>query len=470
MVRLIALFVLSFVLSFVSKAQQGYHVQGEVQGFEGDQVFIGYRLGDKTYVRDTLDFKNGVFDFKGEEKVDEGIYLLILPPSMNYLEFLMSEEQTFSFSTKVGEEINAMNFNGSKDNEVYYNYLKFVDSKNHEIEKLEEENTLLPNTTNSYQRNLQEIYRIKNQMVEYRQAMYDNYPNLLITKLFKASEDPKVPENLMDSNVEELTRLYYIRGHFFDNVDFTENAVLKLPLFLNRVNRYYDQFTVQHPDSLIESVETVLDLASVNPFGFKMVMVETVNKYANSDMTAAENVYVHLVENYYEKGKAPWADSATIAKMSIHAKTLKPTLLRSEIPDFDVIDATGKKVSPKKMKEDFTVLLLWNPDKVKQQEYATSLVNMLDGREDDQVELVTIALSGESSDWETLIKNTGLEDFKKSKNCFAKDNFDFFKQTFNYNSEQPRMFLLDEDKIIIAKDLEVNLLEEHLSNILNKND
>ena len=464
-IRLMPLFVFSLLVSLATNAQQGFHVQGEISGFKGDFVYIGYRLGDQTYVKDTVPVNDQKFDYHGSEKLGRGIYLLILPPSMNYLEFLMADDQNFSMSTQVGKEIGEMKFSGSTENEVYYDYLKFASDKSSQIDKLEEENALLPNTTNSYQRNVQEIYKIKNEVFEYRRTLYEQHPELMITKLMKASEDPEIPQHLMDSD-DEKDQVYYLRDHFFDNVDFTEPAILKLPLFTNRVNRYYDQLTVQHPDSLIASVEKVLSLASVDSVGYKIVMIETVNKYASSQMTAAENVYVHLVENYYDKGKTPWADPETVGKMSAQAKKLKPTLLTSKVPSFEVTANNGKKVTPKKMKSQFTILFLWNAEDEGQRDYLVSLVNMLNGREDDEVELITIALKGDPVEWEKFIEFKQSGGYAKTKNCLASGQRDHFMETFNYSLSRARVFLLDDNQKIIAKDLSIEDLDRHIGNIL----
>ena len=83
---------------------------------------LAYYFGGKQYATDTAFSKNGKFIFKGDETLDGGMYLIVLP-NQQYFDLVISEQQ-FSFKTNLNSLVESMEFTNSKENTPFYNYLK----------------------------------------------------------------------------------------------------------------------------------------------------------------------------------------------------------------------------------------------------------------------------------------------------------------------------------------------------------
>ena len=138
----ISVLSLAFFLlpSFVFSQKIGYQIKLKVDNFEETEAYLGYFFGDKQYIKDTAYVEqDGQFYFEGNEKLDPGIYIVVLPPDNQYFQILVGEdEQWFSVETKApGFDAN-MKIKGSKDNQLFYSYLNYLNEKRPEAKALRE--------------------------------------------------------------------------------------------------------------------------------------------------------------------------------------------------------------------------------------------------------------------------------------------------------------------------------------------
>ncbi|MCB0840649.1 MAG: DUF4369 domain-containing protein, partial [Bacteroidetes bacterium] len=120
-------------------AQQGYEIDVAVNGFRASEAYLAYYYGNKQYIKDTAEVVKGSFTFAGEEPLDGGIYLVVLPPSNTYFELVIDKEQHFSVFTDTVDYINSMKIKGSKENLVFYQDLKFLGEKRKQVNQIDEQ-------------------------------------------------------------------------------------------------------------------------------------------------------------------------------------------------------------------------------------------------------------------------------------------------------------------------------------------
>ena len=67
------------------------------QNYEKDSVFLAYYFGNSQYLKDTAVKEGNKFQFKGEEPLKAGVYMIVLPPDNQFFQILINEtEQTLS--------------------------------------------------------------------------------------------------------------------------------------------------------------------------------------------------------------------------------------------------------------------------------------------------------------------------------------------------------------------------------------
>ena len=79
-------------------------------------------------------------------------------------------------------------------------------------------------------------------------------------------------------------------------------ALLRTPVLAQRIDGYLDRLTPQHPDSICESLDRILELVKPSKETFQFYFVQYLNKYIKSNVVGFDAVHVHLTKKYIETG------------------------------------------------------------------------------------------------------------------------------------------------------------------------
>ena len=92
---IITLFVFSFLFSFAAWAsgpEGGYRIEVQCQNYDGDTLKLGYYFGKSQYLKDTALVNQGKFVFEGDEPLEPGVYLLVIPPDNKFVHVLVAAD------------------------------------------------------------------------------------------------------------------------------------------------------------------------------------------------------------------------------------------------------------------------------------------------------------------------------------------------------------------------------------------
>ena len=222
---------------------------------------MAYYFGGKQYAKDTALSKNGKFIFKGDEKLDGGMYLVVLP-DQKWFDIIISE-QNFSFKTSLNNLIGDMSFTSSKENTPFYKYLNYINLKQQEVAPIREKLKTASAEETKKLKKIQE--KVDNEVMNYRENFLKNNKNIFFSKIIKATIDPIIPESPKDKNgkVDETFPFRYYKKHFWDNLDFSDSRILRTPLFHSKMEQYLDKMTAKNPDSIIAVSYTHLTLPTI---------------------------------------------------------------------------------------------------------------------------------------------------------------------------------------------------------------
>src|SRR6185295_10024677 len=153
----------------------------------------------------------------------------------------------------------------------------------------------------------------------------------------------------------------YFKAHFWDNVDFSDNRLLRTPIFGAKLNKYIHDLTMQTPDSLNKESDFLIAKAKADSEMYKYVVWWLTYTHENSKIMGMDAVFVHLVENYYMTGKTWWLDSITMNKMIDRARKIAPNLIGNVAPELALKDSAGNWQILSKVPAKYTVLVFWDP-------------------------------------------------------------------------------------------------------------
>ena len=444
----------------VTPQSDGFKITGHITGLKDTTCVLAHYFGAGQYIpKDTARVDaNGNLVFEGKKHLPEGLYIAVIPKN-RYVEFLMTDDQDFSFETDTANVIKTMNVTGSKENELFYTYQQqlgkfYDDAKALDIQKKIRTDAVSVAMLNKQMGDLQK------QAQTYRDQFMTENKGTFAVKLIKASAEPDVPPAPKAANgrPDSVWVFNYFKGHFWDDYDFADERFVRTPILQRKLDRYIKELTVQNPDSLIKEADFVVGKARAGKS--KEVLSYAVwyitSQYEQPKVMGTDGLFVHMFEKYYATGIMPVTDSSTIKNIGERVKTLKPLLVGKVLSAPVVSDTLRRPIDIQNLKADYTIVFFYDPHCGHCRESAPKLQKFVDTYKGKGVEVAAIAIDQSPDEWKKFIR-----EFKLGN---AINGYDFTYRT-DYRHQYdvwttPTVYVLDKNKKIIARKLPVEQIED----------
>jgi len=481
--KLFAAFLLSGILFSGLQVQAqdkipSYQFDFQIKGLKDTSIFMANYYGKRQYYKDTTEVDgNGRFRFEGKDLAG-GVYTIILPDKATYFEFVVNEP-SLSLETEYVEGdrsslVKNMKVKDSKENEQFFIYLQAIEGWAAEaggirkkIEALDADS--LNDHTKEKEAHQAELRKVDKAVKDYKNEFIDKNADLFITKVFKTSRDPEISdyEEIEDKKERELKRYVEFKKAYLENIDLTDERLLRSPVMHQRVQYYMKQLTIQHPDSMVKSAIEICERADANQEVFKYWVHTLTNDYANSKVMGFDAIYVAMAERYYCSGRAYWVDEEKRKEICDRAMAQKPLLIGKKAPELVLSDTTGKWHSLHKTQSPYTVLIFWDSGCGHCKKMMPKLQKFWeDFRSRDIVTIYAVGTELDNDKWEKFIKEKNLDWLNVSD---TPEYPQAFRTTYDIFST-PQVYLLDKDKKIVAKKLEPTQLGEFIEHQLKNRD
>ncbi len=473
--RLLIALLVTVSFSVVGQ-DKGYNVNFKIDGCPEGTAILAYYYGNKQYIKDSTKVDaSGNFTFKGTEPLDQGIYITVMPPDNRYFEVIIDEDQEFVMSSRYDKPVEAMKVSGSKENQRFYDYLGFLEVQKKKSKPLSERAGELQKEDSLGFKDLPEFKELQEKMAkvdedvkDYKNKFIEDYPNALLTKVFLASKDPDVPEApLLENGKPDSTFAYrYFKTHYWDLVDFSDDRIIRTPVFHNKLERFMTKTAYQVPDSIIKEATLLVEKTQKSQELFKYTVFWITSHFETSKQMGMDAVFVHMAKNYYLTGQAFWADSTTIAKIGDRAKKLEYSLIGRTAPNLIMKDTSGVFQILHAIQKDYTVAYFWDPECGHCKKVTPKVKEFYDKFKDElNVEVYGVGTNAEEHDsWIKYINENELNWI----NVEDPEQKTAYKYLYDIYST-PVIYLLDKDKKIIAKRLGAEDLEGFIRHHKKKN-
>ncbi len=479
-------FSILIALAFFSTsifAQAGYNIEVELANYDQEKLMLGYHYGDKQYIKDSVRINGeGKFVFSGEEDLEAGIYLMVMPPDNQYFQILINKgEQRFSVSTDAKAPNQYMKITGSPDNKLFYDFMTFLGDQRPKAEAIKKDmEAANPADKPKFQAKLEQINK---DVDTYRSNLFADNPNSLTTALVKSGVEPQVPTFEGPEKEVQLKRYQYYKKHYFDNINLADERLVRSPVLFPKIDYYVNKLTVQSPDSISKSLDYILEKVKPAEDTYKYYLVHFLNTYAASKIVGMDGVYVHLAENYYGKGLAPWTEEEQLKKITDNAKSLKPILIGKTAPDIKMyeIDIEGtiaaendedeykrwrakRELTLHGVDAPYTVLFVWDPDCGHCKKSMPKMLEFYENFKNKGVEVFAVCTKtyDEMPACAKTMKEKGMVNWINAIDPFIKSKY---KMLYDIKST-PQIFILDENKEIISKKIGAEQLSDVMTRIL----
>lgn len=427
-------------------------------------VYVANYYGGKQYYYDTLLVgKDGKFSMQGDS-IKGGIYSIIMWDRKSYFEFVVNEPK-ISMVTRFNDYINSMKVDVSEENKNFYEYLRLINDKTSLANSLKEK---LKTAEGKDKDAAEEALRaIDKEVVSYKENFIQDNPNLLISKVFKASEEPNIPEykEIKDEKERQKRRYVEFKQQYLIGVDFADERLLRTPVLHNKLNYYITKLTPQVPDSIIAAADMLVSQTGGNKEMKKYIVHTITSKYEDSKIMGMDAVLVHMGENYYCPDQAWWLSEDKLEKFCERVNAMSPLLIGKQAPNLILLDTTGKWQNLYEVKAKFTVLYFWDSGCGHCKKVTPKLLEVYEQYKDKGVEVYAVGTEFENDDWKKYIHKNGLNWINVSDTPEANENaYELIKQgkttleSLNFRDtydifSTPKVFLLDANKKIVATKL-----------------
>jgi|ERR1035437_474126 thiol-disulfide isomerase/thioredoxin len=464
--KLIFFILISLVPVFsFGQLKNGYEIDITIKGLQDSTVFLAYHLGDKQYIKDTIKLdRTGNGTVRGQEALPQGIYMIVLP-GRKYFEILISANQHFALNCSFSDYFNTLKFNGSEENSAFVEYQRkwIVMQQRASVISKRIQNNKQNNDSLKILGSLQKLQE-ENMKSYLRSVIKANNGNFLgtLVKGLLPIDIPEFPIPIGFANPDSVrwVRNYnYNKDHFFDNIDLTDERLIRTPLLYAKLDAFFTSALIQSPDTINKEIDKLIKKCSANYKIFQFVSVYLFNHFRESEIMGHDAVLVKLADDIYLSGKADWVTKEFKDDLRKQIDLLRPNLIGKKAENMVMDSYKGIFVSLYDVEKDFTVLYFWEPDCGHCKEATPKLKAYYDKPRDYSLEVFAVCTTSDKAKWTKYIEDNKLIwingwDPKRSS------HFDYY---YNVQST-PTVYILDKNKKIIAKKLAVEEIGPFIDN------
>lgn len=480
MKRIFIVIFLAFISSSTLWANGGgYKIRVKLDNYPEKILTLGFHYGEKQYVKDTIEVgADGWFTFQADTLLPCGVYLLVLKPDNSFIQVLIpSDDQDFSLTTDAKDAVTKMKVNGSKDNEVFYDYLRFLNKMRPDADSLRAQISRTNGNVADSTRLAAKLTELDKAVKKYQSDLIAKNPSSISAKIVKSSIEPELPE-FTDNDPQELQRkrYYWYRAHFFDNIDLADPCLLRSPVLHPRLEQYVNKMVPQHPDSINLAIDFLMEKMKDSKENYKFYLIHFLNHYAKSNLVGFDACYVHIAKKYYCSGQADWTKKEDVEKICDNASRLEPILIGKIAPNFTVMDRNNKPHSLWDVDADYTVLFFWAPDCGHCKKAAPHIVEFAQKFKNRGVKVFSVctAVVTAKEDSNTLEKVNdqcwkGVEEKEFSDDLFMTFSDPYLRSRYKslYDVQTtPQIFILDRKHEILSKRIGAEQLSEVMEMVM----
>lgn len=483
-----------FCLSALNtSAQSGYDITIHLKNSKDTLAYLTFYQFDKTYIKDTCSqIKNGKIFFKGDKKLEKGIYSLVGQGKNIYFDFFIDDEtQKIELKSEAGDNMvkELIAINSPRQND-FFDYIKFIGKQNEDFMHVKKQNPLLTKKDTLKLREAQKNIEIN--IVDYEQKFIAKQKGTFIGEVVNLKSEKYLKDIPKASNgrPDSLAVFKYYKKHYWDDVDFKDEGTIKNPFFFNKMKRYLDDIVVPHPDSVIVEVDRMIDNTKEGSLTYKLMLSSLTYYYETSKIMGFDKVFVHLVDRYFKTGKATgiYQDDSVIDVVIKRANVLRPLLVGSPAPELSLILASDSEKLVKmgfstattseevtkvfysnynevnslfyklySIKADYTVLVFWDIDCGHCQVEIPKLLKAYHElkKENKDVKVLSVYTQQEADKYQKFIKEKELDWI----NVYDGAHFNNIPEKYDVYST-PVIYVLDKNKVIKAKKIGAEQLKD----------
>ena len=463
-------------ISKPTNADLGHNIQITLKPYQDAKVYLGTNYGNARVLADScvLNSKSeGVFASK--QKLTPGIYFVVSPKMSILFDFIVDEKQQFKI---LADTLDLKNITiiGSNENILFQNYSKSINELFIQLNGIEQQFKSATSAKDSAL--FKEAYLNKDKEIKQkRKSFIEANPKSMMSFLLNTMEVPETPSiPIVNGKADSLYPYRYVKSHYWDNVVFNDNRLLRTPFFEKKLDDYFKNIVSREPDSVIEEVQYMLTVAKTGKEIYPFLLFKFTNKYISPEFMGQDKVFLHIYQNFFAKGDTVLLNEASKKSLRDRAYSIMANQLGLPAPILVLNDVNDKRFALHNVKAQYTFVAFWDPtcSHCKVEIPKLDSIYKASWKALD-VKVVSVNINfKELSAWKNFIKEHQMEDWyngyqteedysreiKEGRPTTIRQLYDVYKT--------PTFYLLDKNKKILAKNLTIEQFNDFLQTSYKK--
>ncbi|MCX6304450.1 MAG: redoxin domain-containing protein [Bacteroidetes bacterium] len=442
-----------------SLAQAQNTIDGTILTCNGKQVFLMSIYGEKSKAIDsTTTDSSGHLKFKISNRLP-GMYRVQW--AKDGMVDLIWNQEDVSFVTSAKNPEDSLRIISSFENIINLNYSRLDRINQTKLQLLMPVVDFYPVKDAFYASITRELELTQTSQQRFLDSLIRLSPNSFAVRVAKVYQTPFIPAGL---NKEE--RITFLKQHYFDRVDFTDTALLRSMVFVNKAIAYLSLYSnnrmpqKQLEAEFIKAVTLMLSAASVSPVVYKFWLDYLVGGF---DKYHFDEVITYIADNFQDPSSCE--DQERKSALQKKLDTFKKIAIGKIAPDLEVPDVKGKPVKLAGINSEYTLIVFYASTCPHCAAMTPRLKELYDKQQPKKFEVMSVSIDTSRTEWTNFLKEQKVSWINVSDlKGFAGKSAD------DYNIyATPTMFLLDREKKILAKPISLMELEQALRdhNLIN---
>lgn len=413
------------LLSAANLHADGYRITLPTEKSDTSQYVLGgWRWGEKYYL-DTVKAAKGEITFKGKENLDCGQYFVSDLSGRKLLETIVPRENG-NFTIKYAKEGKGYSVKkGNAENRIFTMFQNFVD---YGWERLE--------TRDQFAAELASMGEMAS-----AQCPGSITDIILGNTLF-------IPEKIED-----------IR----ENFPFNDTIILNTRFAEDKLEQYLKLLQYNHNDTIVKEINRLIEEAG--NLELKGRIARTAYEYFyDAGIMGQEGVAVAIAQEWFLSGKLEWPNPEGKFLLQTFVEFNRHSLIGMDAPELELTDTLGDKVSLRGMEGEYTIVYFYTDDCPTCRKETPELVDFVNNYNDGTLAVYAVYANDNVERWKRYINDelNIFHPFMNWSNVYDPDFSSGFQILYNVIST-PQMFLLDKEKKIIGRGLDMRSLKELLA-------
>ncbi|GHT15281.1 hypothetical protein AGMMS4956_14910 [Bacteroidia bacterium] len=461
------------LLCSTSLVEAQYRVELKRAGAgEGTVFLVRHALKGAEVLDSVRANKKGTAVFASKQNIlESGMYFIAVDEQEIY--FLASGKKDFQLDIETSiDNPQTLVYKKSKENEDFWRFLRSQNEIMTQVQDLQQHYAPYSQAQDSILLMEQKINALRTQQTQQNNTIAAQNEGTLLYSIIRALQDPQLPTiELPDStsnpdSVRWDGIVRYAKNHFFDLVDFNDNRLIYTPILGMRLSVFFQQILRFEPaDAIIDVVNKLLAQVKSNPDMYRYLLTWLYQRYNSSPIEGHYVVGKVLTDYMADSTLVNWLTAGEQQELQKNLQRYALNPLGSIATDLVLRTPHGELKSLHTVEAPYTVLYFYNPGCHTCQETTPLVYNIFQRYKDKGLQVFAVYTDREKAEWETYINENHYGDFINVWDADA--SADIYKKYSLYAI--PQIYVLDEHKKILHKDVSVEDLQSILFFLLGRN-